>query len=849
MLIARPKTLFLKNLPRLVLAAGGFFVFNAQLSSTEAGVDAVIHGHHKSNPNLHALINELQSNDIQWLRERGSWSDILKTGHTGSDARSTWTHLKKNDFSVLAYVRGARSAESKQYPAIDLGIDLLETYQRAAWMAYSHYHDVDAWELLNEGENVFVHDMPERAAAWEKVLYLGLKAGAHKMLTELKYGQASRFNSYDNFSLPTFAPEAIPAVPILLGAIAGLPGIQYNKVKAENGFQDYADAWNFHHYGWPSNFAELIASHQAFQRTSRATIDLPLWLTEYGNYRGEIRSRMQEAQIEQAAYFRHTTKVAIEKHVAVTMPFIVNWHGMPGFSLFDDNFDPYLPWDAYTATLNSESKRIPSKAVIKSEGRVSPVIMQWVADPVVSVANKHNGAYRFHPALSLNQGWRPMEGTLRVYNFSAEAITGKLNWSITEPFSAFVRHDTGAEDSTLSLQESGQDVTLPSMGIATFHLRLFTNTSKADRFLAGAFSAKFNPNIDIVEGGQKTVPSALLYFPVETQPSWDQFTSIPIKISETSQNLRARPISQRVTGTTVAMDFISQRRKGTKAGSAVSADSNRAISVPHSQSTTPRNGPLGTGGPTTPTHKNSTTPRSGPLGGGPTLPIWIKEDRDPELNRFEDFAEEGKQRFATEKKNIRVHPRSSVVQKTVSLAPVSITQRGLPDWHNRDYPYGYEWTSQSGTWSGFNRMIVEDLGVEVGTFAKIHLKLNALHPHSQKKPRAVCKVVDGLPQDGWIGVIANRNFDATFNLQVFLIDKLGQRWTIDEQLISNPHLPGFEKLLKIADFDKIYFGNIVPGAALIPEDVVEIQLHPHGLENRGGSLEIALSIMRPKEAG
>tara|TARA_B110000037_G_scaffold223105_1_gene302198 strand:+ start:12548 stop:15238 length:2691 start_codon:yes stop_codon:yes gene_type:complete len=895
-LIARPKTLFRSNLLRLILAAGGFFVLNTPLSSTEIGVDAVIHAHMRYNRHLSHLLDRLDQDGVTWLRERTSWSDNLELSKQPSDARAEWKALKDRGFSIVTYTRGVRGNELKNYPAIDLGIDLEDSYRAAAWMAYTHFDTVDAWELLNEGENVFVDDMPDRATSWEKAVYLGLKAGAHQRIRD----DNSSVQTFAQFTPLAYTNDALEAVPVLLGAFAGLPDIHYHAVKAENGFQAYADAWNFHHYGWPSNFSDLIQSHRIFQQSIGVPLDLPLWLTEYGNYRGEIEARLPEAHREQATYFRETTQVAIEEHVAVTMPFIIQWEVMPGFSLFDATFTPYLPWEAYIATLKSKRKKGAPKPLVQPPQRVSPLVLQWVADPATSDANKHNGTYRFQSTSSAGLGWQPIEGTLRLYNFSNQALTGTLNWQTTEGFESVILRDVNEASGARSRLHSGDEVTVPAMGSVAFRLRLFARASSADRYQKGAFSAQFEATTPLrppETGGPTLRPQkeaqirdhshsfaveaehsslithhssfkkpSVLYFPVETKPDWNQFTSLPIELSETPQNLR-----------TVTQLALSQRHK---VGSAVSADRNRALSA-SSLSDTPR-GPLGTG--------------------GPTLPIWIEEDRDPDLIPYEDLAEEGKQRFAretrgaqsaepaypsanisedqrldqtttlrppetggptlttpnlaqirdhshsftTEQTDIRAHPRSSVVEKTVSLAPVSTTSRGLLDWHNRDYPYGYEWTSQSGVWSGMNRLQVTDVGIEANTFAKLRLELDALHPHSQKKPRAVCKVVDGLPADGWIGLIANRTFDASFNVQVFLIDRWGQRWTIDEQLGSNPHLCGIEKLLKLADFDKTYFGNIIPGAVFNPKDVVEIQLHPHGLENLNHPVEIALTVMRPR---
>lgn len=285
----------------------------------------------------------------------------------------------------------------------------------------------------------------------------------------------------------------------------------------------------------------------------------------------------------------------------------------------------------------------------------------------------------------------------------------------------------------------------------------------------------------------KTKAPSILYFPIEARPTWTEFKSLPISLARTIPTQEAP------------------------------------------QSLEPRE--------------------------TPTLPIWIENDHDPALARSEDLAAASIKYLQP---RYTFHDRTSkdtqtsltpTIHKTGSilLTPVPSTQKGRLDWHNRDYPYGYEWTTQSGIWSGMNRLVAEDLGIEAGTFARLSLTLDALHPHSQKKPRAVCKVSNGLPEGGWLGLISNRSFDAFFNVQVFLIDRWGQRWTIDEQLVSNPHLCGIEKFLKLADFDKTYFGNIIPGAVFDARDVVEIQLHPHGLENLNHPIEIALTIMRPKE--
>lgn len=1008
----------------------------------EGGVDAVIasfipEAQHNS------VLNYLEADEITWLRERDSWAETLESSSQKPDMRHIWEGFRHRGFHVLAFTRGVRRAgdggrqtavvsgqpAARSQPPlvtpdyreggtancqpqtvnsfpIDLRTDLLTVYGRAAWMAYTHSDAVDAWELLNEGEYLFVKDMPDRATAWEKAVYLGLKSGAELARTQAQWavgggrwavgpqeavgggqetvggrqladsgppdrsgqrgaridlsaashsqrptansqppsvlrtcqlptanGQLKETPSqnFSSFSPPPFRADMLDSVPVLLGAIGGLPDTAYYQVKARNGFLDYGDAHNFHFYGWIESLDETIEAHRDFIARSRevgrsSSQDLKdaLWLTEINAYRGELAGREAEAWDEQARYLSRAVELADQGGVDVIMPFILYRKDYrTSFSLFSKKLEPLPPWNAYVRALREAAKtsrlwqwavgseqRAGGSGDSDSGERVNsaqftptangqpptanrqlptahysppPVVMQWIANPVTADANKFNGCYRFQPASDPARGWRPIEGELRVYNFGEETAEGTLRWE-TDGFVEAVVWETGAQsfdeaqdklavgserlavgsgqlavggeqlavssvpdNQSRVTNNSGkaanrQQVSLPPMGMQTFHLRLLAGPETSGQFFRGSFSAVFQPKLN--KGTRAPQPTAnsqrptangslrehsRLFFPLEARPDWSHFEAVPVEPEDAPEGalrLTAAAGSERLAvgrWQLAATDSVGVNDQSIKGGV-----HNNELLIKNIQSPATNNLAL-----------HTLSPAEGPR--------WIERDYDPELMLFEELSAEGSGQLAVGSDNASC-TRTSEDCKLPSawrLAPIGSTSAGRLDWHNRDYPYGYEWTSQSGVWSGMNGLRVEQGERQNEKYLTLKMELPVAFPHSQKRPIAAARVVDGLPADAWIVLMSGRPFSPYFNLQVYLIDRWGQRWWIDEQLVSNPHLLGNTKLLPLHDFDPTYFGNVIPGNPFRPEDVVEIQLELIGGAGRP-AIEVVMGLLKEK---
>jgi hypothetical protein len=1144
-------------------AAGMLGLAGTVAMALETGVDSVLANHLP--PAAHGpILERLEADGVSWLRERSSWTETLALEGAQSDLRPAWQVFRERGFKVLAFTRGVRRWQEDSLATVDLATDLREVYRRAAWMAYTHADAVDAWELLNEGENWFVKDMPDRATAWEKAVYLGLKSGAAEAggrrqaaggeeaggeevaARRQAAGGGGDFRTSPPSHLPTqaqrsppshlptqaqrspqhpdtpapqhfsafiaspFEPAQLDAVPVLLGAIAGRPEIAYYRVKAQNGFADYADAWNFHHYGWVENLDELIAAHRWFMsdvrtsgrqdvrtsgasevgspraaraaevrtsggqevrspqaaevqmsggqevrmsggsdihaprdnsRTPRAaevgtsggqevwrsksgaaedggapraesphaaevrtsggqevrrsggsdihtpsanirtplpspasapisvnqrspTSPLPspnshllssgpypLWLTEINRFRGEVAVRGGEAVwAEQAAFFTRAVELAAEGEVAVIMPFILyRRENRNSLNLLSEDFEPLPPWEAYVGAMRREvgppqaaevrrsrgqdaasgggqDVRSPQAAEVRTSGRQevrtsggseadafhlptpnselpspisqlptpisplpspishlpSPIVLQWIADPVTAAANKPNGAYRFLPAADPGRGWRPVEGELRVYNFGAETAEGVLEWEVEGPIEALVWEEGIASRSQAAggMRQADQggpgrmELSVPSMEMRSFRLRLIAEGPQ-DRYFRGSFRAEFYPPqaaevrspqaaevrtsggqevrspqaAEVGKSGRQDVrrsggseepspnshlpspishlpspaPPSLLYFPLEATPDWGMLEALPVVLeTEATAHFRYAPLSA----------ASRPAHPPQPAGETPALPGALRQSRPNSHLPTPVSQLRATG--------------------APPLPRWIASDHDPELRLYQELLESWHQGVVSNPNPRPLIPHSlppatrrlPTAPTAPRLAPCAVTSRGRLDFHHRDHPYGYEWTSQSGVWSGVNGVRVEARPVQAEKYPTLRLELPATHPHSQKRPMAVARVVGGLPEDGWLTLLSSRPFDSGFNVLVQLIDRWGQRWWVDEQLTTNPHRHGRTKLLNLRDFDPTYFGNVLPGAHFDPRHIVEIQLELQGAAGRG-AFELVLGVGVP----
>lgn len=761
------------------LSRGGFFClyaalfWGAGLPATEPGVDAVIAAHIEDPEARTAILRRLSDDGITWIRERSSWPN------TANDNRATWSEAREAGLRVLAFSRQVNGQLTERPAGRNrLGQDLLEVYQKASLLASSHHGTVDAWELLNEPEFLFVADNPDSAAAFQKALYLGLKAGD-------------------------------PETPVLRPAIGGSPG-GYWEVALRNGLWDYGDAGNVHFYGWPETLDEILEDHRlqdarAFAQGWTRVNPVPLWITEINNYRGRLGVSHEHAErvwAEQSDALTRMWEIAVGQNVAVFMPFVLRWKKRPELSLFDQELRALPPWESYRRAFHNEPATKNKEPATKNglipdvHGPPSPIVLQWVPDESTGTPNKFSGAYRFLrragvPAADRPVGqveevsppataFLPMRGELRIYNFSDQPVSGRLSWSVGGGVRVQVdpelsRSSNHSIDSTITVGDLRpfSRLSLP----VTFH----APDAEEARWFRGTFSAEFlkvqpdsvSSTGEAVSGG----PRSLLYFRVEPTPDWDLFETLPLVIETESLS----PVRALDPGTVQ----------------------------------TPRDWLEQTDG---------------------SHPRWIEEREDPGLISWESVAEQGKQAAATNES-----PATAIGKgdRRLRLAPVPVTASGALDLHHRDYPFGYEWTSQLGVWSGINGLQLREVSSQKGAYQVLKVTVDPLE-HEKKHPRAVVRLPfndadsagDGLPGNAVIALRASREFtDAPFNIGVFLVDRWGQAWRVDEQIHwsalgpdGRPHLQSRDKFLPLTDFVHAYFSNRVPGARLQPQDIVEIQL-------------------------
>ncbi len=349
------------------------------------GVDACLTVH-VANEARPAYLQLLRGSGVSWLRER--------------EPKPEMAELKAAGFRVISFFADPQA--EKPRPGDVLPDDLLSVSAHAKALAKSNdARFVDAWEMLPEEDVGYCRDLPDRAVAYQKAVYLGLKAGA---------------------------AESGRAAPIvLMGALALPPGPWLDRA-TRNGLLNYTDAYNFHFYGLADDFAGVIAAHRAFLAKSRATSQvsgfksqnssLPLWVTECGfNVVNPADPANADRRRLQAEFTMATARQALKaKDLAVFLPFILVHQDDPhALTLAADR--PLPAWDAYAKYTRQHA--FPARLLTQPPPPPNPVVVQWLVDNNTCIPHKVSGAYRFW------QG-RPMRGEVRVYNFGETPVRGRL---------------------------------------------------------------------------------------------------------------------------------------------------------------------------------------------------------------------------------------------------------------------------------------------------------------------------------------------------------------------------------------------------------------------------------------
>jgi hypothetical protein len=286
-----------RNIVILKGAAGALFCFCLVPACAEGpagpswggwGVDACLTAL-ADPPARAAYLPQLRAAGITILRERGPNPAMAELHGAG--------------FRVVSFL-GLGPLPIEQ-PSNTVPEDLLAVFSAAKAMQRLHGRYVDAWEMVGEPDVGYCPDLPDRVAAFQKAVYLGIKAGAEQerrkaegerrkaesgkadignaeggrqttdgggQLTESERRKAEREKAEigngegGTTDSADHLPERVGAGHtslVLMGALALPPGPWLERA-ARNGLLDYTDAYNFHFYGFAEDLTGVIRAHEAF---------------------------------------------------------------------------------------------------------------------------------------------------------------------------------------------------------------------------------------------------------------------------------------------------------------------------------------------------------------------------------------------------------------------------------------------------------------------------------------------------------------------------------------------------------------------------------------------------------
>jgi len=386
------------------------------------GIDACI-TRHVSDAEFPAFVRLLQASGIKVVRER----DVGARNPDGSyerDIRPQCRVYHDAGFFVVAFANLPQPLKREQ-AGDALPENLLAVYAQGKLLGRNFAGLVDAWEMVGEPDVGYCTDLPERTVAYQKALYLGIKAGAR---------------------------EAGTAPPlVLMGALALPPGPWLERA-AQNGLLDYTDAYNFHFYGYAEELTNVIQAHRAFlarhhtahaisnlrsqiselgsenpilnlkseilnsRNASSAT--LPLWITECGLNAVRPEDFLNAGRRKlQADFTVATAQQALScPDVAVFMPFILVDNRDP-YALTLASGQPLPAWNAYAQFVRDHPW--PARPQGHPPTDPNPLVLQWMPNNSTTLPHKVSGTYRF-------EGNGPIRGEIFLYNFGDKPVTGNL---------------------------------------------------------------------------------------------------------------------------------------------------------------------------------------------------------------------------------------------------------------------------------------------------------------------------------------------------------------------------------------------------------------------------------------
>ncbi len=481
----------------LWLIGGGLSVSPAELPPADWGIDGVITLFPKDDADFEGYVRLLHKSGVRWVRERGVGQDPQMLERLRA--------MRAAGLNIVAFA-GAPGAGGPQRPGNSLTEDLLAIYQGAFRQGRDFAGLVSAWELPGEPDIGYCPDLPERLAAFNKAMYLGLHDGA--------------------------AAAGEPVI-VLMGAL-GMPPGPWLERAAVNGVFDYTDAANIHFYGDPSDLTGVIEAHREFLRTQVGLADrvhwaarplgfgergwrpsrtganggghlavrrpaLPIWITECGLSAVPKNDYLNpERRERQAAFTRETALRAWrEPDVAMFMPFILV-HAGDGHAMTLSATEPLPAWSAYEQV--SRDLSWPDRPLAQPVRAPSRLVLQWL--PLAGQGRTHKvaGTYRF-------VGDETIIGEVRIYNFDSVERRGRLSWS---------------ELTLVGVELSAPgEIVVPPMGMVSVPVVF---TPKTGGYFREQWRAEFVPT-----GGEAgTWP---VVFGLERLPRAEDFVIKPLKVA------------------------------------------------------------------------------------------------------------------------------------------------------------------------------------------------------------------------------------------------------------------------------------------------------------------------------
>ncbi len=484
-------------------------------------------------PEWLGLIN---GSSVKILRERGSWGP---NGEISPAMLERYSQIKNGGFDIVGF-SGTPDTVVPGNKANQLPEDLSAVYASGFKQGFAFAGLVSAWEMTGEPDVGYCKDLPDRLAAYNKAMYLGLHAGAAKAKSLELDVKSSRLSAH--------------APIVLMGALALHPGPWWERAVA-NGLLNYTDAYNFHFYGYPADLTSVIEAHRSALRelgagsyelgtkssklsalparrpaergffagsklqanSSKLTVPssslfagsrtLPLWITECGvnaNAPGDFFNEQRRAY--QAQFTVATARQALEApDVAVFMPFILVHKGDPHAMVVADNVYPFPAWEEYAKF--TKDNPWPKRKLSEAAGeRANPVVVQWLP-AAGTLSHKVAGCYRVRDSQSLT-------GELRVYNFSERVVTGRWvdaaqRWKL----------GAGSLEQSPKSSELGALITIPAGGSVAVTVRYqpkvgtgYFREWQTLRFL------------------EETGRSSQVYFGVERVPAEGDFVREPVAL-------------------------------------------------------------------------------------------------------------------------------------------------------------------------------------------------------------------------------------------------------------------------------------------------------------------------------